>query len=169
MEHADAQPGGSAAQAHGRGRPAAGGRPAGARRFDLGAIGLVAVGGTVGTAGREAIALAVPSIDGVPAAIIGINLIGAFLLGMLLEAFARRGPETARHRRLRLLIGTGALGGFTTYSTLAVDGALLLERAPLIGTAILLGTVALGAVAAFAGMLVAAAIPGSTTTDGDGR
>src|SRR5690606_9273384 len=52
---------------------------------------LAFLGGTAGTAVREAISL---TWDGdVPYAIGGINIAGAFLLGVLLDALARRGPD----------------------------------------------------------------------------
>ncbi len=38
------------------------------------------------------------------------------MLGALLESLARRGPDEGRRRAIRLLVGTGGLGGFTTYS-----------------------------------------------------
>ncbi|MGT2425165.1 fluoride efflux transporter FluC [Amnibacterium kyonggiense] len=90
-----------------------------------------------------------------PVAILVINVVGAFVLGALLEALARRGPDEGRRRVVRLAVGTGFCGGFTTYSTLAVATADLLRAgaAPVaLGYAI--GSVLLGAVAAWAGVLV---------------
>src|SRR5699024_7507365 len=82
--------------------------------------------GIGGTAAREAISLAVPEVDGIPVAIFAVNIGGAFLLGLLLEALARRGPDVSVPRTARILIGTGFLGGFTTYSALAADAAWLM-------------------------------------------
>jgi CrcB protein len=45
---------------------------------------------------------------------------------MLLESLARRGAETPRGMLLRLGVGTGALGGFTTFSSLALEAERLL-------------------------------------------
>ncbi|WP_371740714.1 CrcB family protein, partial [Frigoribacterium sp. CFBP 13712] len=85
-------------------------------------IGLVALGGTIGTGLREALALSFPAAPGsIPVTILLINVVGAFALGLLLESLMRRGPDAGRRRDLRLFIGTGVLGGFTTYSALAVD------------------------------------------------
>jgi fluoride exporter len=89
-------------------------------------VGLVALGGAVGTAARAALADAFPAVDGVAWIIFGINLLGAFCLGLLLEALARSGPDEGGRRTARLLLGTGVLGGFTTYSTLATGTAQLL-------------------------------------------
>ena len=122
-------------------------------------LALVFAGGTVGTALRELLAISVPPVAGVAVVIVGINVVGAFLLGLLLETLARRGPDDGRRRQLRLLLGTGVLGGFTTYSALATDTSLLLADERL-GTALLyaLGTVIIGAITAWAGIACGAAL-----------
>lgn len=118
-------------------------------------IGLVMVGGTFGAAGREGVALAVPDLDRLPAAIPIVNIVGAFLLGYLTVAVARRLPGDPRGPRLKLLLGTGFCGGFTTYSSLAIDTAVLLEDSRVdLATIYVLATVLVGAVATFAGILV---------------
>lgn len=86
-----------------------------------------------------------------------VNVCGAFLLGLLLERLARSGPETARTRRLRLGLGTGVLGGFTTYSALALElhdllGAVQIGAATAYG----LGSVCAGLVACAAGVALGA-------------
>ena len=73
-------------------------------------LALVAAGGIVGTALRELLTNAVPRIGYVPVSILGINLLGAFLLGGLVETLVRRGPDYGWRRALRLLLGTGVLG-----------------------------------------------------------
>lgn len=120
-------------------------------------LALVAAGGAVGTAAREGLTLTIAPLGSFPLPTFLINILGAFLLGLLLETLARRGPDLGTRRTLRLLLGTGALGGFTTYSTLATDSALLLvHRAPLIALGYAFGTVLIGALATWAGVLVAA-------------
>ena len=116
-------------------------------------VGLVFAGGTAGTALRELLAISVPPVAGVAVVIVGINVLGAFLLGLLLETLTSRGPDEGRRRQLRLLLGTGLLGGFTTYSALATDTSLLLADNRL-GAALLyaLGTVLVGALASWAGI-----------------
>lgn len=89
---------------------------------------LVALGGCVGTGLRYAVAEWHPSPGGAwPWATLAANLVGAFVLGVLLEELRRRGPDAGRRRRLRLLVGTGFCGGLTTYSTLAVESDLLVR------------------------------------------
>lgn len=121
-------------------------------------LALVFAGGTVGTGAREALSLAFPPVDGVPYAILVINLAGAFLLGVLLDALVRRGPDQGRRRALRLLLGTGVLGGFTTYSALAADGAWLIGTGHAV-SGILYGlvTVLVGALTTWGGIAVAGA------------
>jgi CrcB protein len=120
-------------------------------------LAVVAVGGAIGTAAREGLALAIPAAGGLPVAILLVNVAGAFVLGILLEALIRLGPDVGGRRLVRLAAGTGFCGGFTTYSTLAVAVAELL-RAGTTGLAIgyALGSVLLGALASWAGVAVGA-------------
>lgn len=82
---------------------------------------LVGAGGAVGTLGRWAVSTVVPTVARWPLATLTVNLLGAFVLGFLLEALLRRGHETPQLRRWRLAVGTGVCGGFTTYSSFAVE------------------------------------------------
>jgi fluoride exporter len=125
-------------------------RPA---HLNIGLIALVAAGGAVGTLGRYGLAQAVPAIASWPVATLLANLVGAALLGMLLEALVRRGPESSRARRLRLTLGTGALGGFTTFSSLAYEVERLLAGGNMgTGIAYALTSVVLGLAACLAGV-----------------
>lgn len=119
---------------------------------------LVFLGGAAGTAGREAVNLLLPSQQGFPTATFAVNILGALLLGLLLESLGRFGGSPGRARRMRLLLGTGFMGGFTTYSTLAVDGALLLGTGSAgLGALYALGCIVLGAAASWCGILLGAA------------
>lgn len=127
------------------------------------ALALVGVGGAIGTAGRQALLLVTPPAGVLPLAILVENLLGAFLLGMLVTALARRGPDTGGRRAARLLLGTGMLGGFTTYSALAVDAVLVTgSGAPGMGLLYGLATVVLGALATLGGIAAGAFVPRPT-------
>ncbi|NRP86428.1 putative fluoride ion transporter CrcB [Ensifer adhaerens] len=54
-----------------------------------------------------------------------INVVGAFIMGVLTEYFAFRGGVS---QELRLFLTTGILGGFTTFSTFALESVVLWER-----------------------------------------
>lgn len=94
-----------------------------------GAVALVFVGGAIGTAARYGLAELAPTHPhGWPTGTFVANVVGALLLGVLLEALVRRGgDDSVRRQRARLLGGTGFCGGFTTYSTFAVESALLVR------------------------------------------
>ncbi|KYH43353.1 hypothetical protein AZH51_13315 [Branchiibius sp. NY16-3462-2] len=120
-------------------------------------VGLVFAGGVGGTAAREGLSLAFPGGGGFPLTIFLVNLTGAFALGVLLEALLRLGPDAGRRRRLRLLLGTGFLGGYTTYSTFAVGTVQLLQTGQhATGWTYAVATVVLGALATTAGIIVGA-------------
>ncbi|MCT9621038.1 CrcB family protein [Curtobacterium sp. C2H10] len=116
-------------------------------------LGVVALGGAIGTGVRALLAEVFPAHAGISWAIFAINVVGAFCLGLLLEALAHRGPDVGRRRGLRLFVGTGILGGFTTYSTLADDTAQLLDVGRWgAGSGYALLTVAAGLLAVVAGI-----------------
>ncbi|UVI36733.1 fluoride efflux transporter FluC [Brevibacterium spongiae] len=122
-------------------------------------LGLAVLGGTLGTAAREAISLSVPDLAGIPMAILGINILGAFLLGVLLAGLSRLGPDAGMRRRVRIMLGTGFMGGFTTYSALAADTAGLLGEGR-VGAGVLYGlaTVVIGGLATWAGIATASVL-----------
>src|SRR5690606_27657761 len=125
----------------------------------LASLGLVVVGGTCGTAGREALTLLIPPSGGVPWAALAANLVGAFALGLLLEALVRRGAGHGARRTLRLLLGSGVLGGFSPYRALVAGAAVLWgSGAAGLATVYSLGTLLVGALATVAGILLAAAL-----------
>ena len=62
---------------------------------------------------------------GFPFGTLIVNVAGSFLMGLLAGYFAFR-PGIGQHARL--LLTTGLLGGFTTFSAFSLDAALLFER-----------------------------------------
>jgi CrcB protein len=117
------------------------------------ALGLVFAGGVAGTAARYLAEETVRPWGWWPAATFLVNVAGAFALGVLLESLAGRGPDTGGRRRWRLLLGTGFLGAFTTYSSLAVETVLLArDDRPWLAAAYSAGSVLVGLVAAAGGI-----------------
>lgn len=117
------------------------------------ATALVAAGGAVGAALRS-LAPGVDDLASLPWPTLAVNIGGAFALGLLLGRLRSAGDPGW----VKPLLGTGVLGGFTTFSTFAVQTA---ERLP--GDAGVAGAYAVltvvGAVAAAAAGLILAAPP----------
>lgn len=89
---------------------------------------LVFLGAGAGGAIRHGINLATARLlPGVtfPVATLLINVLGSFLMGIIAESFVLRGSGG---HPLRLLLTTGVLGGFTTFSTFSLDAITLYER-----------------------------------------
>ncbi|WP_259614089.1 MULTISPECIES: fluoride efflux transporter FluC [Microbacterium] len=106
---------------------------------------LVALGGTLGTAARLGLGLLLPDQGGFPVAVPVANVLGAVLIGVV----AARLPASAD---LRILLGTGVLGGFTTYSAFMTGTVDLWASAPLLAAAYAAGSLVLGLLAAAAGL-----------------
>jgi CrcB protein len=120
-------------------------------------LGAVWLGGAAGTTARYLAGSEIAGDAHLPLATLVINVCGAFLLGVLLERLGRAGAEPERRRLVRLLAGTGFLGGFTTYSTLATDAVRLWQAGEAVQAAgYALGTVLIGAVASLAGIVAGA-------------
>ena len=116
---------------------------------------VVALGGAAGTLARHGLAEAIDTPAGTfPTATFAVNVSGSFLLGALLAALLAGGDDSGRRRTTRLLLGTGVLGGYTTYSAFAVETDQLLRTGH---AALALGyaaaSVLSGAVAALVGVL----------------
>ncbi|WP_284975920.1 CrcB family protein [Arthrobacter sp. efr-133-TYG-104] len=90
-----------------------------------GFIGIVGLGGIGGALVRYGLGLVLPAPGGWPLPTLLINLTGALALGALLEGLSLRGPDVGRRQVLRLALGTGFLGAYTTYSTLSLDAVHL--------------------------------------------
>ncbi|WP_438485885.1 fluoride efflux transporter FluC [Streptomyces sp. S186] len=102
-------------------------------------IGAVAAGGALGATARYGAGLLWPAADAAfPWTTLVINAVGCALMGVLMVLISE---VWTAHRLLRPFLGTGILGGFTTFSTYAVDierlvsaGRLPLALAYLAGT-----------------------------------
>jgi CrcB protein len=98
----------------------------------------VAAGGAVGALLRYALVEAAPHL----ATTLFINVLGSFLLGLLVS----RCRENAW---ARAVLGTGVLGGFTTWSALAVQ---VVDASPIVAVLYLALTLGLGTTAARLGL-----------------
>ncbi|MFG2819381.1 CrcB family protein [Kitasatospora sp. NPDC048365] len=128
--------------------PAAPVRAPGPLRGQGPAVAVVAVGGVLGACARYGAGLLWPTApDGFPWTTLLVNAVGCAVIGVFLVLITE-GPVRP-HPLLRPFFGTGVLGGFTTFSTYAVDIQQLFEHGlPGRGLAYLAGTLlaALGAV-----------------------
>ena len=124
-----------------------GGHPAASQAMIVSAV---AAGGVIGALARYGAGVALPTAPGTfPLTTFLVNVLGCLLMGVLVAALGRR---PGAHPLARPFLGTGVLGGFTTFSTYAVDAdGLIAGPAPhvALGLAYLVGTLvaAIGAAA----------------------
>jgi CrcB protein len=90
---------------------------------------LVFVGAGFGGALRHGVNLACARAFGLafPWGTLVVNVLGCFAMGLLAGWLAFR-AGTAWSQAVRLLLTTGVLGGFTTFSAFSLDAVLLWER-----------------------------------------
>lgn len=117
-------------------------------------VPVIALGGMLGAAARFALERTWPAPAGaVPWATLAINVSGCAAIGVLMVHVSETGRA---HPLARPFLGVGLLGGYTTFSTYAVQvHGLLASGEPVLALAYLLGT-ALSALLAVAAGVVAA-------------
>ena len=120
-------------------------------------VGLVAVGGVAGALARYGLGVAFPVAPGAfPWTTYAVNVAGCLLIGVLISI-------VGTHPVLRPFLGTGVLGGFTTFSTYIVDIHGLLRLAePGLALLYLGGTVVSALLATYAGHHLGDAIRGES-------
>lgn len=91
----------------------------------LSVVGVVAAGGGIGAAARHGAGVIWPTGSGAfPLTTLLINVTGCALIGVLLVLIVE---VWVAHRLVRPFLGTGVLGGYTTFSTYALDVERLVE------------------------------------------
>ncbi len=113
---------------------------------------LACAGGAIGAGMRHLVNTGAVRLLGIglPWGTVVVNVVGSFLMGLLVEALALRfdgSPE------LRVFLATGILGGLTTFSAFSLDFVVLLQRGDHVAGALyLLGSVSISILALFAGL-----------------
>ena len=85
------------------------------------------IGGGLGSLARYALASAVGQITGpgFPWGTLAVNILGGFVMGMLVEMMALKWSVP---QEIRLFLTTGLMGGFTTFSAFSLECASMIER-----------------------------------------
>ncbi|KAB8195279.1 fluoride efflux transporter CrcB [Nonomuraea phyllanthi] len=117
-------------------------------------LGAISAGGALGALARFGLQSALPAGPAdFPWATFMINVSGCLLIGALMVVITEVRPA---HRLVRPFLGVGVLGGYTTFSTYAVDvQRAVAAGAPLTGLVYLVATLAAALVAVTAGMWLA--------------
>lgn len=115
---------------------------------------IVAAGGALGAALRHWTTLAAQRLFGAgfPWGTLAVNVIGSFLMGVIVEYIARR---FGTGNGFRLFLATGLLGGYTTFSAFSLDAVDLWERG---GAAPAAGYVAASVLASIAALAAGLAL-----------
>ena len=118
---------------------------------------LVMAGGAIGAGlryqlGRWAFHLAGP---GWPWGTFAANVLGGLAMGLLVGVMARTGLSAGAGESVRLAVGVGLLGGFTTFSAFSLEVVLMAERGAMLGAgAYALASVLVSVAALLAGLML---------------
>ena len=119
---------------------------------------LVAIGGALGSVLRYLVGLWTLRQfgPGFPWGTIAVNIVGSFAIGFLTEVIARKFNASIE---LRVLLVTGILGGFTTFSAFSLDTIALYERgAVAIAASYVIATIVISFGAVVAGLALGRAM-----------
>lgn len=119
----------------------------------------VFLGGGLGSVGRYFVGVGAGRLigTGFPWGTLIVNIVGCFVMGLLIETMALRWSV---HQDARAFMAIGILGGFTTFSAFSADFALLTERKQyLVAASYLSASVFFSLLAVFAGMVLVRSLP----------
>ena len=117
-------------------------------------LAAVSAGGVIGALARYAVTAGASGVF--PWWTLIVNVSGCLAIGVLMAVVEVRRP----HRLVRPFLGTGVLGGYTTFSAYAVESERLLSGHPLVAPVYLVGTALAALVAVRVGMLAAGRLAG---------
>ena len=112
----------------------------------------IAAGGATGALARHFMAAAVARTfgHGFPYGTLSVNVLGSFLMGVLITGFALKFEVS---QELRGFLVVGLLGSYTTFSTFSLEVALLIERGSWQGAGVyILSSILIGVAGLFIGM-----------------
>ena len=112
----------------------------------------VAAGGALGSLARYLLSGQVGRLLGIgfPWGTLAVNILGSFVMGVLVELLAVRWSVSPE---LRAFLTVGILGGFTTFSAFSLEVVVLLERGQTVAAAAyVVASVALSVGALFLGL-----------------
>lgn len=121
---------------------------------------LVFVGGGIGSALRHGVNVMSLRLLGVqfqyPVGTFFINVLGSFLMGLAVEYWALK---SGMSQQGRLFLTTGIIGGFTTFSTFALEIGLLNSKGEVVAAALYaIASVVVSLAALYAGMALVRAL-----------
>lgn len=114
----------------------------------------VAAGGALGACARYGVGHFAFRLfgSGFPVGTLFVNVAGSLLMGMLIEVMALRWSPSPE---LRVLMVTGFLGAFTTFSTFSLDAAVQIQKgAYMVAGGYIFVSVALSIIGLFAGLYI---------------
>ena len=118
----------------------------------------IAAGGAVGAVARHLVNVQAVALlgFGFPWGTLTVNIVGSFLMGVLVETSALVwSPGSA----LRAMLSVGMLGAFTTFSTFSLDTIVLYERGQMaLAAGYIVASVVLSIGGLFAGLAVIRAV-----------
>ena len=115
---------------------------------------LIGLGGALGAMSRSFIGSILPEVifNAFPLRIIAVNILGCFLLGIITEILSLYYSPGSN---IQLFLTTGFLGGFTTFSSFALEVGLLSEKnLNIIAIAYVASSIILGIAAFFIGIKI---------------